>query len=175
MNLFDEEATRPRDVVPEKPMFLDAPEHPLLARFAAYLESKRGPYSLVDRADIDPAELRPFLPHMTVLDVVAGGEDFRVRVFGTALVELMHEERTGQLISEFGQKPGIPTDPVELRNRWLTICKMTAQNGRTLFFKAPTVSPQRAYMVYHGLFAPVTAGTSQVTQVFGMMVAVSAR
>lgn len=160
--------------MPEKPVFLDAPEHPLLARFAAYLESKRGPSGLVDRADIDPAELRPFLPHMTVLDVTAGGEDFRVRVFGTALVELMNEERTGQLVSEFGEKSTIPTDTTELRNRWLTICKTTIENTGTLFFKAPTVSPQRAYMVYHGLFAPVTAGTSQVTQIFGMMVTVNA-
>src|SRR3546814_17789907 len=109
MNLSDQEATRPRDVMPEKPMFLDAPEHPLLARFAAYLESKRGPHGLVDRADIDPAELRPVLPHMTVLDVVAGGEDFPVRVFGTALVELMHEARTGKLVYQLGQKPTTPT------------------------------------------------------------------
>lgn len=158
--------------MPEKPMFLDEPEYPLIARFAAYLESRRGPHGLVDRADIDPADLRPFLPHMTVLDVIAGGEDFRVRVFGTALVELMREERTGQLVSEFGQKPTIPTDHLELRSRWLTICRATAQSAGTLFFKAPTISPQRAYMVYHGLFAPVTAGTSQVTQIFGMMVTV---
>lgn len=175
MNLSHQEAPRSQGAMPDKPIFLDAPEHPLLARFAAYLESKRGPHGLVDRADIDPAEIRPFLPHMTVLDVTDGGEDFRVRVFGTALVDLMHEERTGQLVSEFGKKSAIPTDPVELRTRWLTICKMTATNAKTLFFKAPTVSSERAYMVYHGLFAPVTAGTSQVTQIFGMMLTVSAR
>jgi hypothetical protein len=154
-------------------MFLDAPEHPLLVQFAAYLNGKRRPFA--DRADINPADILPFLPHIIILDVIDGGEDFRVRVFGTALVELMHEERTGQLVSRFGERPAIPTDPVELRSRWLTICKMTQQNRKTLFFKAPTVSSERAYMIYHGLFAPLTSGTSDITQIIGMMVTVGLR
>jgi hypothetical protein len=175
MSLPNGEELRPLKMPPEKPMFLDAPEHPLLGQFAAYLDGKRGTRPFADRADINPAEILPFLPHIIILDVIDGGEDFRVRVFGTALVELMHEERTGQLVSRFGENPTIPTDPVELRSRWLTICKMTQQNRKSLFFKAPTVSPERAYMIYHGLFAPLTSGASEITQIIGIMVTVGLR
>lgn len=172
MSLNDADEPRPALAAPEKPMLLDAPEHPELIDFAAYLDRKRAGRPFADRNDVNPAEILRYLPHIVVLDVLDDGLDFRVRVFGTALVELMREERTGQLVSRFGERPAIPTDPVELRARWLTICRMTVAKAETLYFKAPTVSPERAYMVYHGMFAPLTSGTAEISQLVGMMVTV---
>lgn len=154
------------------PQILEAPEHPRIAELHAYLERKRQDRPLADRGDISPAEIAPLLPHLVVLDVVDGGADFRVRIWGTGLVDLMREERTGQLVSEFGREPAIPTDPIELRKRWLTISQLTLKAAKPLFFKAPTVSPERAFMTYHGMFAPVTAGTPEIGQIIGMMVVV---
>lgn len=155
---------------PEKPMLLDAPEHPAIAELRAYWEAKRGSRAIADRADINPAEIVRLLPYLIVLDVLDGGTDFRVRVFGTALVELMREERTGKRVSEFGKPPKIPTDPVELQNRWLTISRLVLQGRRPLIFKAPTVSPERNYMFYHGMFAPLTAGGEEIGQIIGILI-----
>jgi hypothetical protein len=155
---------------PDKPTLIDAPEHPALAELHAYWEAKRGNRAIADRADINPADIVRLLPHLFVLDVLEGGLDFRVRVFGTALVELMREERTGKLISDFGEPATIPTDPVELRNRWLTISRLALQNRRPLFFKSPTVAPERNYMYYHGMFAPLTAGSPEISQLIGILI-----
>ncbi|MCE9648554.1 MAG: PAS domain-containing protein [Parvibaculum sp.] len=174
MNLSEGEERRVSPP-PEKPMFLETPEHPDLAQFAAYIDAKRAGRPLASRHDINPAEILPFLPHLVVLDVVDAGEDFRVRLFGTALVELMREERTGQLVSRFAERPAIPTDPAELRSRWLTICRQTLERRQTLFFKAPTVSPERAFMVYHGMFAPLTSGSGEIGQIVAMMMTVGLR
>jgi hypothetical protein len=151
-------------------MLLDEPEHRATAELYAYWDAKRGTRDVADRADINPAEIVRLLPNLLVLDVLEGGIDFRVRVFGTALVELMHEERTGKLVSEFGEPPMIPTDPVELRNRWLTISRLVLQGRRPLFFKSPTVSPERNFMFYHGMFAPLTAGGEEIAQVIGLLI-----
>ncbi len=175
MSLDEVALSKEASTPPEKPIFLDAPEHPRLAQFGAYIDRKRGPRPLADRSDINPAEILSFLPHLVILDVIDQGEDFRVRVFGTALVELLREERTGQLVSQFGQSYRIPTDPVELRSRWLKICQMTIAGGESLFFKSPTVSAERAYMVYHGMFAPLTAGTAEISQIIGMMIPVNVK
>ncbi|MGB5950274.1 MAG: PAS domain-containing protein [Parvibaculum sp.] len=154
------------------PELLDAPSHPTVARLHAYLEQKRQGRPFTDRGDIRPAEIAPLLPHLVVLDVLDGGNDFRVRIWGTALVELMREERTGQLLSEFGREPRIPTDATELRRRWLTVSKLTLKRREAIFFRSPTVSPERAFMTYHGMFMPLTAGNAEIGQIFGIMVSV---
>jgi hypothetical protein len=170
MTTFDAGMPEKAGTPPDKPTLLDAPEHPAAAELYAYWEQKRGARVIADRGDINPAEIVRLLPHLLVLDVIDGGLDFRVRVFGTALVELMREERTGKLVSEFGEPAMIPTDPVELRSRWLTISRLALERRRPLFFKSPTVSPQRNFMFYHGIFAPLTAGGEDISQLIGLLI-----
>lgn len=175
MELIEVGAAKEFAARPAGPKILDVPEHPKIAALHAYLESKRRGRPFADRRDVNPAEIAALLPHLVVLDVVDGGNDFRVRIWGTALVDLMREERTGQLVSEFGTVPAIPTDPVELRKRWMTAAQLTMTSAKPLFFKAPTVAAERAFMVYHGMFAPLTAGTADIDQIIGMMVVVGLR
>lgn len=175
MDLTEVGAAKEFAARPAGPRILDAPEHPKIAALHAYLESKRRGRPFADRRDVNPAEIASLLPHLVVLDVVDGGNDFRVRIWGTALVDLMHEERTGQLVSEFGNEPGIPTDPIELRKRWLTVAQLTMKAAKPLFFKAPTVAPERAFMTYHCMFAPLTAGAADIEQIIGMLVVVGLR
>ena len=46
--------------------------HPKIRAFADYWQSKRRQRRAPTRADIDPSELGPFLPHMYMLDVLPG-------------------------------------------------------------------------------------------------------
>ena len=90
--------------ITDEPEFIDAPDHPSVRELAVYFERKRGSRELMDRADIDPVEIARFMPNMIITEAVDGGRDFRTRLFGTALVELLGEERTGKLLSEFAEE-----------------------------------------------------------------------
>ena len=158
--------------VPTRVTPLEHPQHPEIITFSDYLRDLAGTRAMPDRADINPADMLPFLPHLMILDVIDGGADFRVRVFGTGLVSLMCEERTGLLASEFGTKSTIYVDLAELRARWLKVFGRAFREGGPVHFKAPTVSPDRSYMHYHGMFAPLTKGSDSVAQIIGMMIAV---
>ncbi|WP_020594174.1 PAS domain-containing protein [Kiloniella laminariae] len=50
--------------------------------------------------DVDPFALRPVLGRVTVLDVLDGGEDFRYRLYGSAIMNEPGKDLTGQLVSE---------------------------------------------------------------------------
>jgi hypothetical protein len=71
-----------------------------LAALYAYWSGKRGPRALPSRADIDPADLLPLLPHILLIDVVEGGRDFRYRLVGTEIERHLGRPITGRLIGE---------------------------------------------------------------------------
>ena len=52
------------------------------------------------RADISPAQIKPYLPHILLADVVDEGSDFRYRLVGTSLQPFFLTEPSGKLMSE---------------------------------------------------------------------------
>ncbi len=54
---------------------------------------------LPDRGAIDPAEMRPLLPYVFLVDVLAGGSDFQYRLIGTNIVAHTPSDNTGRLLS----------------------------------------------------------------------------
>ena len=159
-------------IVPERVAALATAQHPKIIEFVHYLTRHCGSDGIADRSHINPAEILPLLPHLMILDVLDNGADFRVRVFGTGLVTLLGEERTGQLASQFGDKAIIANDYAEMRNRWMLVFRKAYSQGIAAHFKAPTVSPDRSYMHYHGMLAPMTNGSQEIKQLIGIMVAV---
>lgn len=69
------------------------------------LEAKEG--ALPGRADVDPAALRNLLPHIALVDVLRHPLDWRYRLVGTRLVEVMGGERTGKRMRELLSPPAI--------------------------------------------------------------------
>ncbi|MDO9127955.1 PAS domain-containing protein [Parvibaculum sp.] len=153
----------------EEPQFLDAPEHPSVIELHAYLERKRGDREMPDRADIDPAEIVRFLPNIIIAEAINGGEDFRTRLFGTALVELLGEERTGKLLSEFGEESSLSTDPEAVQRRWLHISRRAFTGRKPVFVRVPFAASDRLYLVGHAISAPLTAGGTEPAQTIGAM------
>lgn len=158
---------------PREAMTMLAPEQPKIIAFASYIAAARGERKIADRKDINPAEILPFLPHIMIVDIVDGGLDFSVRIFGTELVHLLGEERTGLLASQFGSRSHIETDKTELRRRWFRLFQTVHRSNETLYFKTPPVTPSRSFMHYHGAFAPLTNGGQDIAQLIGIMVAVT--
>src|SRR5690554_1952459 len=96
---------------------------PAIIELAAYLERLRGDREMPDRADIQPSEIARLLPNMIIAEAVNGGADFRIRLFGTALVTLLGEERTGKLLSEFAEESSAfsSENPEFVQRRWLFV------------------------------------------------------
>jgi hypothetical protein len=63
-----------------------------------YWNARRGIRPMPTRADIDPLEMRQWLPRLTLVDVSPDGEDFTYRLVGTQIVDLLGINPTGRLV-----------------------------------------------------------------------------
>lgn len=73
---------------------------PPLRRLHDYWQGKRKPGALPGRRDIDPIEIPQLMPQVALVDILREPLDYRYRLFGTRLVEVMGAERTGKRMRE---------------------------------------------------------------------------
>jgi hypothetical protein len=62
---------------------------------------KRGSRRMPVRAELDAAELRPWLGHLHLIEVVDQGRDFKYLVYGTEIARYYDIEMTGRLASSW--------------------------------------------------------------------------
>lgn len=74
--------------------------HPDIRLVLEYWQEKCAGRLMPSRADIDPSDLRPFLPHITLVDVVDDARRYVYRLVGTSEVELRGYDPTGKPVSE---------------------------------------------------------------------------
>ncbi|HMM13687.1 MAG TPA: PAS domain-containing protein [Parvibaculum sp.] len=153
----------------------DAPEHPRVAELVDYWNAKRGTRPMPDRADIVPGEIPRLLPNIVICEVLRGGEDFRMRIFGTKLVELTGEERTGKSLSDFGAHAIVPTRPEIVQDRWLEVIRRSYQQVKPVFVSGAMTSSDRPYLAWHAVSCPLTAGGTAVSQLMGGLFVVDRR
>jgi hypothetical protein len=60
-----------------------------------YWNARRGVRAMPTRADIDPLEMRQWLPRLTLVDVSPDGRGFTYRLVGTRIVDLLGVDPTG--------------------------------------------------------------------------------
>ena len=143
------------------------PDHPGVAALTDYWLGKRGQRPMPDRSDIVPGEIVKLLPNLIICDVHDDGEDFRARIFGTALVLLVGEERTGKCLSEFGTRASLPTRPEVVQFRWLDATRRAYRLARPVFVNGSMSSSGRPYLALHAVSMPLTAGGSAIAQMIG--------
>ncbi|MEN6544131.1 PAS domain-containing protein [Parvibaculum sp.] len=146
-----------------------APDHPGVAALAGYWLTKRGQRPMPDRSDIVPGEIVKLLPNLIICDVLGDGEDFRTRIFGTALVLIVGEERTGKCLSEFGTHASVPTRPEVVQFRWLDVTRRAYRLREPVFINSTMSSSDRPYLSLHAVAMPLTAGGSEIAQMIGGM------
>ncbi len=71
-----------------------------IVAFHRYWEGKRRGRNMPARADIDPAEIVPFLPGTMLLDVVADARRFVYRLVGMREVAMRGRDPTGKSVRE---------------------------------------------------------------------------
>lgn len=75
-------------------------KHAALREAKRYWDEKRGVRRMAARSDIRPADLKPWLPQILLVDVLPDVGDFRYRLIGTKLRPYFPSEATGLLFSE---------------------------------------------------------------------------
>jgi hypothetical protein len=74
--------------------FWPLPFAPLQALLDYWL-AKRGPRRCPDKTDIDPTEIGPLLPHIILLDAAPPGGEFRYRLAGECVTQMVGREVRG--------------------------------------------------------------------------------
>lgn len=154
--------------------FLEAPVHPKVIQLAQYWQAKCGDRAMPDRADISPSDIVELLPNFVLYEATEQGLDYRIRIFGTALVDLVGEERTGMLLSQFGTDCTPPTKAECVRKRWLDSTQAAVISRRPAFVTGRMSSSHRSYIAWHGISCPLTNrtadGCDDIRQIMGIMV-----
>jgi hypothetical protein len=77
-----------------------AASHPDIRAMVDYWRSKAGARRMPRRTDIDPTEIKAFLPRITLVDVVADTRRFVYRLVGTEEVASRGSDPTGRPVGE---------------------------------------------------------------------------
>ena len=91
-------------------VFGDGPDQKRLQEIYAYWDSKRRGRLMPSRADIDPADLKPHLPQIVLLDVERDPLRFRYRLVGTEVTRVRRgtnkSDPTGTYVDEVTHHQG---------------------------------------------------------------------
>lgn len=128
---------------------------PMLAALHAWWERKRREEErLPRRGDVNPAEIPRLLPHIALLDILRDPLDYRYRLIGTRLVEMMGGERTGKRMREVMNPPAIE-GTVMLMTRLIETREPLAFSGRLFWL-------QKEYLGFHALVLPLSSGGEEI-------------
>ncbi len=109
------------------------------------------------------ADVPEIAPNLLIAESVEGTDDFRIRLFGSALTQITGEERTGKLLREFDE-PSTKT-----RARWQAVMEEVARTKHPVFIKAGGSRDQTSHLVFHGLVMPMTNGGDSIEQFLGAL------
>ncbi len=70
-----------------------------------YWDGKRRGRAVPARRDLDPLEMRAWLGHLILTEVVDGGRDFHIRLFGSEIARGLGYDMTGQNITDIKSSP----------------------------------------------------------------------
>lgn len=122
---------------------------PKIKKAIAYWLMKRGDRLAPTRADINPREIKDFLPHFQLLELVDGGPAYRPRLMGTAIVEAMKEDITGRLFDE--------TTPRPAAQRALRAVRWVIENKAPLRTFAPRTAVEgQEFLSHESVFLPLS-------------------
>lgn len=134
--------------------FGDSPDGRSLGAVYAYWNSKRRGRAMPSRADIDPLEMKQFLPQLVLLDVEGEPPRFRYRLVGTEVTQvrrgLSKSDPTGQFVDEVTHHQG--TGAVLAHYRRVVAERKPSTDAGTY-----TPSPERPWIRFSRLVLPLSA------------------
>lgn len=136
--------------------------HPMMSRLFAYWRGKCQDGRLPGRQDLDPLDIPELLPHIALYDVVRESDRlrFRIRLLGTANVQLMGSDCTGQFLDEQLR----PEDAARI----MTTYRQVVDERRPHYWRSFLSTPGREHMHYERLLLPLAADGTTVDIVLAL-------
>jgi hypothetical protein len=123
--------------------------HPMLVEAFEYWKAQCAGRQMPLRTDIHPAGMRPFLVHVSLVDVRVGEHgalDYFVRLAGSE-VERVLGRRSGKMLLD-----GVPADQTE---RWRTPFDRVRESGRPLRSFGRLLFRGKTWLNSENMFAPL--------------------
>lgn len=136
-----------------------APVDARLVALHAYWRAKAGDRDMPSRAEIDPAELKPLLPHIVLLDVLGVG-DYRIRLMGEAIVRFVGGNFTGK-DSVAGMEPEAIARLRGVLDAVVASRAPRFRAGKALWWRT------KAYRSYEACFLPLSPANQPVNIILG--------
>jgi len=135
------------------------PREPLLLQLKAHWETVRGDNALAFRSDIDPNDLRFMLPSLMLVEAADTLDAFRIRLFGTALVQEFGEDRTGKRFADLRHVANFEEAYADFER-----VRRTMQPS---YLTGRSISADRCYRGYSRLLLPLTLNGNSVDIILG--------
>lgn len=108
----------------------------------------RGTRLMPAHADLKPAGMKAALPFLSIYEAVDGGNEFRIRLVGTAIVGAAGVDETGKLLSE--------SVHTHLAQRTRAVCRYVMRRRAGIRGVAPvTLSDAVDVLAYEGMWLPL--------------------
>ena len=131
---------------------------PVVRQGLDYWTKARGERAMPARADLDPMEMIPLLPHVILLDVLRDPLDFRYRLIGTLVEEHMSAPYTGRRFSEFeGQRAP---------SRIWTCNERVVTERQPIRSDIPYIGPKADFTTMEDIMMPLSADGESVDVIF---------
>lgn len=163
MHSFDERRTGCRAIGPievaEGFEFLS----PILTDAMSYWLEIRGTAKFPQRADLVPEKFVRLWPHILMVDVIEGGRDYFVRLFGQNLVNA-YGEQTGRKVSE-------STVPDQVRERAVQLFGFCVNHAAPTYAYWPeSAAERRPFVDVEALCLPLSSDGSSLDRMMSLNV-----
>ena len=130
--------------------------HPDIQAVVAYWRRKAGARRMPSRADIDPAELKPYLARITLVDVVPDARRFVYRLVGTGEVQVRGHDPTGKSVRD----GYFAASPDEAMARYERVCNSCAP-----YYEIDNFQVVDRYVCEANLFLPLSDDDATVNKI----------
>lgn len=137
-------------------------DDPAIQRFLQLWDGRRAGQALPSRDSFEISDLKEWLGHVLILDVIDAGADFRYRLVGVEIVRAVGRDYTGRLMSECefevpaGQVIGEFREVVEAR-------RPLVRRGHV------TWAPDRSWRSFQSVHAPLASDGHSVDKTMGVL------
>lgn len=129
-------------------------------RFLRLWEMKRGASNVPSRESFDFDDFLPWMGRVSIMEVLTGGADFRYRLYGTTLAEVMGEDLTGKYVRNITRPDG---------DRYLRRLQEIATRRNPLVFSGECFWRARNITLrYEEVLCPVSGGAGDVSKIIGV-------
>lgn len=143
------------------PQLDDAPE---LRALLEYWREKSPPDGIPNRSAINPAELKPHLGSLFIVEPLPGEEDFRYRLIGADITAINGQEFTGSTVRQLMHGLSKVDADAVINAYQIVVRKRTVLRARGRLIWA-----QKDYLEFDSLHLPIRAPDDSATWLLGKM------